>query len=126
VGRFPLRERARSGPIPLSELVEDPELIDLDPDLAAVMLQSDPNSVVGRSCDLILQEGFEQFISKTDFVQALREQVLSRYSNLALFQSLCESCNEERFDIHDHYQGTAKIIFRTGFMKQSLVQTTPS
>ena len=52
-------------------------LIDLDRILAGVLLRSDPNCIVGRNCDLILQDGFGQFISQTDFVQALFEQVPS-------------------------------------------------
>jgi hypothetical protein len=75
-----------------------PRLINLDRNLASVMLQSDPDCIVGRNCDLILQEGFEPFISQTDFVQALFEQIPSCYCYSDLFQSLYDSCDEELFD----------------------------
>jgi hypothetical protein len=85
-----------------------PELIKFDRNLAVVMLQSDPDCIVGRNCDLILQEGFEQFISQPDFFQALSKQIPSRYSDL--FQSLNGSCDEEPFELSDYVNGRTKQL----------------
>jgi hypothetical protein len=84
-----------------------PHMISLDRNLAAVMLQSDPNCIVGQNFELILQEGFEQFISQTDFAQALFEHIRFRYFDL--FQSLYDSCDEKPFERGDYVIGRTKL-----------------
>jgi hypothetical protein len=59
------------------------------------MIRSDPDWIVGRNRDLILEKGFDLFMSQTHFAEALLERIPS--CDPELFWSLYDSYDNQPF-----------------------------